>query len=173
MAAMLAAYNIEEDEYMWSCTLDKNTKEFQWSPEDASNARDDDRNENSTHRILIKNAILLPDAKKDEVTILQIECDGYNKKKVKTPIVAMKGGVDHGKYIDLLVPCPAKITLLSGEGPIHLVGTHCVDHDYGPGSDVESEDSEEFSDTSSETDDEPMFRVVPTPEVEAACNAAA
>jgi len=175
MAAILAGHKVEE-EYMWSCTLDKNTKEFQWSPEDASNARDDDDKKNSTlnptHRLLIKNAFLLPNAKKDEVTILQIEYAGYNKKKVVAPIVAMKGGVDLQRYIDLLVPCPAKITLLSGDGPIQLVGTHCLDHDHGPGSNAESEDSEERSDTSSETDDEPEERVVPTPEVEEAWNAA-
>ena len=47
------------------------------------------------------------------------------------PIVAMKGGVDSQRYIDLLVPCPAKITLLNGEGPILLVGSH---RDHGPGS---------------------------------------
>jgi len=150
MAAILAGNNVEE-EYMWSCTLDKTTKEFQWSPEDPSDAKDDDDKEDPTlkpgHRLLIKNAILMPEAKKDEVTVLQIECDGYNKKKVTAPIVAMKGGVDHQRYIDLLVPCPAKITLLQGEGPIHLIGSHCVDfygyRDHGPGSDAESEEEDE------------------------------
>lgn len=118
-------------QYGWSCMLDKTTKEFEWSPEHPSDAKDDDDMEDPTpkpgHRLLIKNAILMPEAKKDEVTVLQIECDGYNKKKVTVPFVAMKGGVDHQRYIDLLVPCPAKITLLSGEGPIHLLGHHCVD----------------------------------------------
>merc|ERR1712090_91250 len=31
------------------------------------------------------------------------------------------------KYVDLLIPGPAKLTLLQGEGPIHLAGSHCVD----------------------------------------------
>lgn len=150
MAAILSGNNVEE-EYMWACTLDKATKQFEWSPEDPSDAKDDDDKEDPTlkpgHRLLIKNAILMPEAKKDEVTVLQIECDGYNKKKVVTPIVAMKGGVDHQRYVDLLVPCPAKISLLQGEGPIHLVGSHCVDfygyRDHGPGSDAESEEEDE------------------------------
>merc|ERR1719209_53083 len=68
----------------------------------------------------------MPTAKKDEANIVQLECDGY-KDKVCVPVVAMVGGVDLQRYVDLLVPCPAKITLLKGEGPIHLVGSHCVD----------------------------------------------
>ena len=39
----------------------------------------------------------------------------------------MKGGVDLQRYVDLLVPHPAKIRLVSGEGPLSLVGSHCVD----------------------------------------------
>merc|ERR1712243_320836 len=52
---------------------------------------------------------------------------GYNKEKVVVPICAMKGGQDLQKYVDLLIPGPAKLTLLQGEGPIHLAGSHCVD----------------------------------------------
>merc|ERR1712083_206144 len=49
--------------------------------------------------------------------------------KLMVPICAMKGGQDLQNYVDLLVPCPAKISLLEGEGPIHLIGSHCVDYD--------------------------------------------
>ena len=45
-------------------------------------------------------------------------------------MVLMRGQVDYQRYVDLLVPCPAKIKLLSGDGPIHLTGSHCVDY-YG------------------------------------------
>merc|ERR1712154_416216 len=47
-------------------------------------------------------------------------------------------------YVDLLIPCPAKLVLLQGEGPIHLVGSHCVDfygyRDTGAGDGDDSED---------------------------------
>ena len=59
---------------MWSCTIDKTTKQFEWSPEDVDLK--------PGHRLLIKKAILMPEAKKGEVTVLQIECEGYNKKNV-------------------------------------------------------------------------------------------
>merc|ERR1712083_813592 len=50
-------------------------------------------------------------------------------------------------YVDLLIPCPAKLTLLQGEGPINLVGSHCVDfygyRDLGSGDDDEDEEAAE------------------------------
>ena len=38
---------------------------------------------NPIPRLLIKSAILMPSAKKDDVNIVQIESEGYNKEKVK------------------------------------------------------------------------------------------
>merc|ERR1712098_906656 len=100
------------------------------------------------HRLLIKTAVLMPEAKKDEVTVVQIESEGYNKKQVTMPIVAMKGGSDMQKYVDLLVPAfPATIKIIEGSGPLHLVGSHCVDYYSG-------KDDEEASDD--ETADEEM-----------------
>merc|ERR1712098_441767 len=108
--------------------------------------KDDDEADPSVkpgHRLLVKSALLMPSAKKDEVTIVQIEGDGFNKGKVVVPIVAMKGGSDHQIYVDLLIPCPAKLSLLQVEGPIHLVGSHCVDfygyRDTGAGDDTQED----------------------------------
>merc|ERR1712098_1017436 len=134
----------------WTCTLDASNKEFSWNPEDPSDVKDDDEADPSVkpgHRLLVKSALLMPSAKKDEVTIVQIEGDGYNKGKVVVPVVAMKGGSDHQIYVDLLIPCPAKLSLLQGEGPIHLVGSHCVDfygyRDTGAGDDDEDDNTED------------------------------
>merc|ERR1712183_61379 len=101
------------------------------------------------HRLLIKSAILMPTAKKDEVTVIQIESEGYNKQKVVVPFCAMKGGSDHQKYVDLLVPSAAKLKIIHGEGPIHLVGSHCVDY-FG----FKDEDDEDDSEDEEEGDTE-------------------
>merc|ERR1719481_1156992 len=85
----------------------------------------------------------MPTAKKDEVTVVQIESEGYNKQTVTVPICAMKGGVDLQKYVDLLVPGPAKLKIIHGEGPIHLVGSHCVDYFGFKDEDVDSEEEDE------------------------------
>merc|ERR1712071_707987 len=82
---------------------------------------------------------------------VQIETDGYNKHKVVVPIVAMKAGTDFQTYVDLLVPCPAKISLLQGEGPIHLVGSHCVEElDLGEADGEEEEEAEDVDEKEAE-----------------------
>merc|ERR1712098_818041 len=96
------------------------------------------------HRLLIKTAVLMPEAKKDEITIVQIESKGYDNKQVTLPIVAMKGGSDMQRYVDFLVPSfPATIKLVSGEVPLPLVGSHCVDYtikEDEEGSEVDQEE---------------------------------
>merc|ERR1719320_2349994 len=54
------------------------------------------------------------------------------------------GGNDLQTYIDILVPNNAKLTLIKGEGPIHLIGSHCIDfYDNMAGeADSEGEDEE-------------------------------
>lgn len=64
----------------------------------------------------------------------------------------MKGGAELQKYVDLLVPTPAKLKIIHGEGPINLVGSHCVDYfGFKDERDDDSEDEEE-----GETEDEGM-----------------
>merc|ERR1712142_121589 len=129
-AAFLAGNNFEQ-EYFWSCSLTGSNEEFKWAPEEPAEKEscDDNLPIKASHRLLIKSAILMPTAKKDEVTVVQIESEGYKQEKLTVPICAMKGGQDLQTYVDLLVPCPAKISLLQGEGPIYLSGSHCVDYD--------------------------------------------
>merc|ERR1712098_753537 len=140
MAAILAGHGVEE-EFLWSCTLNSETKEYVWDPKEP----EDYKGVKPGHRLLIKTAVLMPEAKQDEVTIFQIESEGYNKKQVVMPIVAMKGGSDMQKYVDLLVPAfPATLKIIEGSGPLHLVGSHCVD--YYSGKDDEEMEQEENDD---------------------------
>merc|ERR1712192_14409 len=158
MAAILAGNNVE-DEFLWSCTLSSTNKEYSWDPAtlDAdAEAKEGEEQEGPKvkpgHRLLIKSAILMPTAKTDEVTVVQIESEGYNKEKVIVPICAMKGGAELQKYVDLLVPSAAKLTIIHGEGPINLVGSHCVDYfGFKDEGDEDSEDEEE-----GDTEDEGM-----------------
>merc|ERR1719209_1820419 len=114
----------------------------------ADTAEDDEKDPSVKpgHRLLIKAAVLMPSAEKDEVTIVQIESEGYKKEKVVVPICAMKGGQNLHQYVDLLVPTQAKFSLLQGEGPINLVGSHCVDF-FGYRETDEDEDESAEEDT--------------------------
>jgi hypothetical protein len=155
MASTLSGPNIEE-EYMWSVTLDGTNKEYSWSPKEPSDEDEEDAEDPSckpNHRLLIKTAILHPEAAKDEVTMLQIETKGYKEEKVKTPFVAMKSGSNLQQYVDLLVPDLATIKMVHGSGPITLLGSHCVDfYDYRNYGNDETLDDEE--DAESSEDDE-------------------
>ena len=130
MADMGMAGNDYEEEYLWGATFTSANKEFTWSPEESEKdgaTEEEDKDDPSVkpgHRLLLKTAVLMPEAKKDDVCILQVESEGYNKTKVITPIVAMRGGADHQLYVDVLVPHKATFKLIQGEGPIHLVGSH-------------------------------------------------
>merc|ERR1712025_655527 len=98
-----------------------------------------------------------PEAKVDEVTVIQLEGEGFNKVKMTVPICAMKGGRDCQQMVDLLIPCNAKLSLLQGEGPVHLVGSHCVDfygyRDTGAGDDDDEDENTEDEDLQDEVDE--------------------
>merc|ERR1719234_1113778 len=84
----------------------------------------------------------MPTAKKDDINIVEIESEGYNQEKVKVPILAMRGGTDLQTYVDILVPSNAKLTLIKGEGPVHLIGSHCID--FFASMDGEADDDDEM-----------------------------
>ena len=93
MAAILAGGNVEE-EYLWSCSLSGSNKEYSWDPvklepeqkdgegKELKEGEEEPAKVKPSHRLLIKTAILMPTAKKDEVTVVEIESEGYNKQKV-------------------------------------------------------------------------------------------
>merc|ERR1711911_516831 len=105
MASTLSGPNIEE-EYMWACTINAKDKEYEWNPEDPAETEEDEEDPSCkpNHRLLIKQALLGPEAKDGEVTMLQVETLGYNDTKIKAPILAMKAGSETQRYLDILLP---------------------------------------------------------------------
>merc|ERR1712098_377605 len=126
--------------------------EYSWEPSTLEpEAKEEDQEKEGPkvkpgHRLLIKSAILMPTAKENEVTVVQIESECYKGKTVTVPICAMKGGVDLQKYVDLLVRGPSKMKIIHGEGPIHLIGSHCVDYMGLQEEESEDEDEDEGED---------------------------
>merc|ERR1712025_1150667 len=75
---------------------------------------------------------------------------------------AMKGGADLQKYIDVLLPSPpATLKIVRGEGPIHLVGSHCVDY-YGFKDEDDTEDEEEAGEEMGTEENTPKKIVTPS-----------
>ena len=88
-SAILSQQRDVEEEYLWSCALTATNKEYSWDPvtlepakEEGNGKEEEGRQVKPSHRLLIKIAILMPSAKKDEVTVVEIESEGYNKQKV-------------------------------------------------------------------------------------------
>ena len=157
----LASPDVAE-EFLWSCSLSMASKVkagppcsvsnvdsfhqmFAWDPKESEDSAGN-KGAVPSHRLLVKTAILMPEAKQYKVDIVEAESEGYNKKQVwdlfemlcalnslqtwqvTRPVVAMKGSVNAQKYMDLLVPsAPATFRLVSGARPLHLVGSHCVE----------------------------------------------
>merc|ERR1712098_650299 len=110
-----------------------------------------------------KSAVLMPSAK-EEVTMVQVESEGYNKAKVAVPICAMQGGLELQKYVDLLIPSPpATLKIISGEGPIHLIGSHCVDY-YGFEDEEDTEDEDEADEEMEADENTPKKTATPSKE---------
>ena len=91
MAAILAGNNVEE-EYLWSCSLTGSNKEYTWEPATLEPEKNEQEGPKVKpgHRLLIKTAILMPSAKKDEVTVVQIESEGFNKQTVNIQTIWLK-----------------------------------------------------------------------------------
>ena len=117
-------------DFLWSCSLSAKKKTYTWDPELHYRP-----GWTMSHYLLIKSAIMKPGVKEGEVNIVQVEVEGYNKikRKVVTPLVAMKAGTDYQTRINIPFSPnhgehkKVKLKLIQGQGPISLNGTHTVD----------------------------------------------
>ena len=88
MAAILAQQRDVEEEYLWSCALTATNKEYSWDPvtlepaKEEGDGKEEGRQVMPSHLLFIETAFLMPTAKKDEVTVVEIESEGFNKQKV-------------------------------------------------------------------------------------------
>ena len=68
--------------YLWSCTLTSSNKEYCWDPAPANLEPKTEEDKGPKKGLLIKTAVLMPTAVKDEENVVKIELEGYNKQKV-------------------------------------------------------------------------------------------
>ncbi|XP_065173677.1 nucleoplasmin-like protein isoform X1 [Atheta coriaria] len=79
------------------------------------------------HKLIIKQALLGPDAKEGEVNVVQVEAMTW-KESIKIPVAVLKGGSANNQVqLDLSFPDPpVTFTLIQGSGPVHLIGHHLI-----------------------------------------------
>ncbi|XP_040567653.1 mitotic apparatus protein p62 [Lepeophtheirus salmonis] len=178
-ATMAHGNNEVEDEYIWTVTLDKDNKEYVWNPTEiggdkeeaeedgkeksklGEDDQEDDEYDEDVHpaqKLLVKNAFLSLEAKDGQVNVVNIETLGYKGLEIKCPLVAMKAGTDYQRLVDQEFSSKVKLTLVHGQGPVQLVGTHSFDFssfkDMNQTSFLEEDESEEEEGEEMEEEDQ-------------------
>lgn len=82
------------------------------------------------HKLIIKQALLGPEAAEGEVNVLQVEAKRWPtwKKPVQIPVAVLKGGSSNSQVLlDLSFPDPpVTFSLAQGSGPVHIIGHHLI-----------------------------------------------
>ncbi|XP_060528266.1 nucleoplasmin-like protein isoform X2 [Cylas formicarius] len=112
------------DEYFFALTLKGKSSSEIWDPE-AKGAGEEDYQ--GGHKLIIKQALLGPEATEGEVNVVQVEAMTW-KDSVKVPVATLKaGGANNQVLLDLSFPDPpVTFTLVQGNGPVHIIGHHLI-----------------------------------------------
>ncbi|XP_063978306.1 nucleoplasmin-like protein isoform X4 [Diachasmimorpha longicaudata] len=127
------------EEYLYGVELVGEKSSEVWDPEH----KNDDAEGGNQHfgvdqKLIIKMALLGPEAKAGELNVLQVEAMGL-KGLIKTPIALLERGKTEQITLDLSFPDPpVTFTLIKGSGPVHIVGHNLLEFD-----DLEDEMEEE------------------------------
>ncbi|CAB4059305.1 unnamed protein product [Lepeophtheirus salmonis] len=121
--------NYQQQEFVWSGTLDIKNPKRNWSP---PNSDSEDINDSIIHKLRIKNAFLKCKPKKeDEFNKIELETTGYIEEEIKCPLVMMKSSSNFLHTVDLSYNRSVKFTLTEGSGAIHLVGSNILEFGNG------------------------------------------
>ncbi|XP_023019883.1 nucleoplasmin isoform X2 [Leptinotarsa decemlineata] len=139
------------DEYFFALTLTGKNNEV-WDPE-AKGAED----YQGGHKLIIKQALLGPEAAEGEVNVVQVEAMTW-KDSVKIPVATLKAGSPNNQVLlDLSFPDPpVTFSLIQGNGPLHLIGHHLIGSPMEEFDELEEEmmDDEEEEEGAEEEDEE-------------------
>ncbi|XP_034837154.1 nucleoplasmin-like protein isoform X2 [Maniola jurtina] len=107
------------DEYFYGVTLSSSHQSETWDPE----AKGDYPRSN---KLLIRQALLGPDAKADELNVIQVETMCLQE-SIKIPVAILKVGETRQVRLHIEFPdAPVTFTLIQGSGPVHLIGQHLL-----------------------------------------------
>ncbi|XP_066592700.1 nucleoplasmin-like protein isoform X1 [Prorops nasuta] len=153
------------EEYLYGIILEGANATEVWDPEHKNDDTDGPNQEFGTdQKLIIKMALLGPEAKVGELNVLQVEAMGL-KGPIKTPIALLEMGKTAQIILDLSFPDPpVTFTLIKGSGPVHIVGhnllgTHMEEfvdmEDEMEEENIDDEDDEKDPEDEDEEDDEP------------------
>ncbi|CAG4945226.1 unnamed protein product [Parnassius apollo] len=107
------------DEYFYGVTLSSSHQSETWDPEAKAEYP-------RSNKLLIRQALLGPDAKPDELNVVQVETMCLQD-SIKIPVAILKVGETRQARLDIEFPdAPVTFTLIQGSGPVHLIGQHLL-----------------------------------------------
>ncbi|XP_075986450.1 nucleoplasmin-like protein isoform X2 [Anticarsia gemmatalis] len=107
------------DEYFYGVTLSSSHPVESWDPEAKAEYP-------RSNKLLIRQALLGPDAKPDELNVVQVEAMSLQE-TIKIPVAVLKAGEQRHARLDIEFPdAPVTFTLVQGSGPVHLIGQHLL-----------------------------------------------
>ncbi|KAF5284304.1 hypothetical protein FQA39_LY04597 [Lamprigera yunnana] len=129
------------DEYFYALTLKGAKASEVWDPE-AKGAED----YQGGHKLIIKQALLGPDASDGEVNVIQVEAMTW-KESIKIPVAVLKSGSSNQVLLDLSFPDPpVTFSLVQGTGPVHIIGHHLIGSPIEEFEDIDEMDDEMLDD---------------------------
>ncbi|GLV32292.1 Nucleoplasmin [Carabus blaptoides fortunei] len=111
------------DEYFYALTLQGAKASECWDPE--SKGAEDYQ---GGHKLVIRQALLGPEAKDGEVNVVQVEAMTW-KDSITIPVATLSAGANGTSQclLDLSFPDPpVTFSLLQGSGPVHIIGHHLI-----------------------------------------------
>ncbi|XP_020293343.1 nucleoplasmin-like protein isoform X4 [Pseudomyrmex gracilis] len=137
------------EEYLYGITLSGENATEVWDPEHKNEDSDGGpQNIGTDQKLIIKMALLGPEAKPGELNVLSVEAMGLQG-TIKTPIALLEMGKTSQIILDLSFPDPpVTFTLVKGSGPVHIVGhnllgEHIDEMEYMDDLDEENIDEED------------------------------
>ncbi|XP_033207037.1 nucleoplasmin-like protein isoform X1 [Belonocnema kinseyi] len=143
------------EEYLYGITLEGPNASEVWDPEH----RAEDPDGTSQHfggdqKLIIKMALLGPEAKAGELNVLEVEATGL-KGPIKIPIALLEMGKTSQIILDLSFPDPpVTFTLVKGSGPVHIVGHNLLGSHIEEFEDMEDMEDEMEEENIDDEDDE-------------------
>ncbi|XP_031785791.1 nucleoplasmin-like protein isoform X1 [Nasonia vitripennis] len=144
------------EEYLYGVTLNGEKNTEVWDPEPKNDESDSNQHFGVDQKLIIKMALLGPEAKAGELNVLQVEAMGL-KGPIKIPIALLEMGKTSQIILDLSFPDPpVTFTLIKGSGPVHIVGHNLLATHMDEFEDMEDEEVEvdNFDDDDDEKDPE-------------------
>jgi len=143
MAGQASRGSYEVQEYFWGAKLSKKEPTFKWSPQMEDEFRDEMQN-----ILFLKRAVLGIDAVEGERNLVEVECKNMEEETEKHPILSLTLGLQDHCDVELTFKEMEEVTftLISGTGPIHLVGQHYLETIREQDMDATDMDDEEEED---------------------------